>query len=119
MNNALLVRGIECLSDLLGNHQALVDGQRSMDDPIRQRRSVDELEDYARCGRRFLEAVDRADVGMIERGEDFGLALQAGDAIGILRECGGRILIATSRFRRVSRARYTSPMPPSPSFARI
>ena len=29
---------------------------------------------------------------MIERGEDFGLALQAGDAIGILCECGGQDL---------------------------
>src|SRR2546429_155681 len=28
----------------------------------------------------------------------------------------GMILIATSRFSRVSRARYTSPIPPSPSF---
>src|SRR5262245_43088849 len=27
----------------------------------------------------------------------------------------GRTLIATSRFRRASRARYTSPMPPAPS----
>ena len=30
-------------------------------------------------------------------------------------KCAGRILIATVRFRRVSSARYTSPMPPAPS----
>ena len=31
----------------------------------------------------------------------------------------GSTLIATSRARRVSRARYTSPIPPAPSGARI
>src|SRR5205807_6883490 len=31
----------------------------------------------------------------------------------------GRTLIATSRFNRASRARYTSPMPPEPMAARI
>ena len=34
-----------------------------------------------------------------------------------MRKRSGRILIATSRFRFVSRARYTSPMPPAPSAA--
>jgi hypothetical protein len=44
------------------------------------------------AARDFLEAVNRGDVGMIERGQDFGLALQASDAIGILREGGGQDL---------------------------
>src|SRR5271167_5070072 len=33
--------------------------------------------------------------------------------------CPGRTLMATMRLRRVSRARYTSPIPPAPSGAMI
>src|SRR5262245_24937315 len=36
---------------------------------------------------------------------------------GLPARCSGRTLIATVRSRRVSRARYTSPMPPAPSGA--
>src|SRR5215468_7027326 len=38
---------------------------------------------------------------------------------GSLEKAAGRILIATSRLSRVSRARYTSPIPPAPRGARI
>src|SRR5579863_5309224 len=40
-------------------------------------------------------------------------------ASGSFARCSGRTLIATSRFKRESRARYTSPMPPAPIAARI
>src|SRR5260370_33434317 len=40
-------------------------------------------------------------------------------ASGLSARCGGRILMATLRSRRVSRARYTSPIPPAPSGAPI
>src|ERR1700730_4240797 len=36
-------------------------------------------------------------------------------ASGLDERCEGRILTATVRSRRVSRARYTSPIPPAPS----
>src|SRR5580704_8706206 len=36
-------------------------------------------------------------------------------ASGLEDRCAGRILIATVRSRRVSIARYTSPMPPAPN----
>src|SRR5580692_11126010 len=35
-------------------------------------------------------------------------------ASDLSERCAGRILIATVRSRRVSRARYTSPIPPAP-----
>src|SRR6516162_8007792 len=38
---------------------------------------------------------------------------------GSLQNWAGRILMATVRSSRVSRARYTSPIPPAPSGARI
>ena len=44
---------------------------------VGQRRAVDELEHERRsAARRFLEAVDRGDVRMIQRGEDLRLALE-------------------------------------------
>src|SRR5260370_40586274 len=38
---------------------------------------------------------------------------------GSAENCAGRILMATVRSSRVSRARYTSPIPPAPSGAPI
>src|SRR5262249_34073823 len=38
---------------------------------------------------------------------------------GFSENCGGKTLIATVRFRRVSEALYTSPMPPAPMSERI
>ena len=38
---------------------------------------------------------------------------------GSFAMCAGRILIATVRLRRLSRARYTSPIPPAPMLATI
>src|SRR5579864_1424350 len=40
-------------------------------------------------------------------------------ASALSARCGGRILMATLRSSRVSRARYTSPIPPAPSGAPI
>src|SRR5580704_3813471 len=40
-------------------------------------------------------------------------------ASALSARCRGRILMATLRSRRVSRARYTSPIPPAPSGAPI
>ena len=52
---------------------------------------------------------------MIERREHLRFALEAREPLRIVAKAGGRILIATSRSSFVSRARYTSPMPPTPS----
>ena len=54
---------------------------------------------------RLLEAVDRADVRMIQRGEHPRLALEAREPIRIAGERRGRTLIATSRPSFASRAR--------------
>lgn len=39
---------------------------------------------------RLFEPVDAGDMRVVERGKDFGLALEAGEAIGIRREVGGQ-----------------------------
>ena len=53
---------------------------------------------------RFFQPVDVPDVGMVERGEDFGFTLKARQPIRIVGE-------------RLGQARYTSPIPPSPILA--
>ena len=49
-----------------------------------------------------LDAVDRGDVRMIERGEHLRFALEAREAVGIVGDRGGSTLIATSRPSLVS-----------------
>jgi hypothetical protein len=56
---------------------------------------------------------------MVERGEHVRFALEPRRSVPIGAEASGRTLSATSRPSVVSRARYTSPMPPAPSGATI
>ena len=62
----------------------------------------------------IAEIVNRDDVGMGQCGDGARLPFETRDAIGIGAQGAGRSLIATSRRRLVSCARYTSPMPPEP-----
>ena len=45
MDDALLVRALERVGDLPRDRQRVVERDRSLCDPIRQRRTLDELED--------------------------------------------------------------------------
>ncbi len=101
MRDAFFVRGVEGIADLRGVFQRLVERQRAF-----ERRPVDKLH-HQIVG---SDVVQVADVGMIERGDGAGLALET------LVEF---VLRATMRSRRVSVALYTSPMPPAPMGARI
>ena len=85
--------------------------------PIGERRPVDELQHERRARRSaVLEAVDRGDVRMVQRGQHLRFALEARQRDpDRARTTSGSTLIATSRPSFVSRARYTSPMPPAPS----
>ncbi len=83
-------------------------------DALREVVAFDEFHDERREVGCLLEAVDRGDVRMVERREHFGFALKAREPIRIAATEAGSTLIATGRFRLLSVARYTSPMPPSP-----
>ena len=66
------------------------------------------------------DVVERADVRVVQAGDRLRLALEAGAAVRVGADtAGGRTLMATVRSRRVSRALYTSPMPPAPIGDRI
>ena len=55
---------------------------------IGERGSFNELEDQRRHAIGFLQPVDRADVRMIERGEEAGFAREARPALGVSGEVG-------------------------------
>ena len=83
-------------------------------DPIGQRRPLDQFHHERLVPPVVLQAIDLRDVRMVQRREDFGLALEARERSGSCAKSSGRTLRATSRLSFVSRARYTSPMPPAP-----
>ena len=87
MDDPFVVSGGERADDLLRDGASVGHAQSvwMARQPRGQRLSVDELHDN-RAGRgvaRLLEAVDRRDVGVIERGEEPGFTLEAGEAIRI------------------------------------
>ena len=61
---------------------------RRLRERVRERGALDELENQEANVVRFLEAVDRADVGMVERREHPRFAREAGESIGMARERG-------------------------------
>ena len=77
-----------CLRD----RQRLVERNRPLGDPIRQRRPLDQLQHQRRDAVGLLQAVDLRDVRVVERGEDFGFALEAGQPLGIRRHRRGQDL---------------------------
>ena len=86
MDDALLVSRLKGLRDLFRNRECLIDRDRATGDALREIVTLDEFHDEGVLAGRFLDRVDRGDVGMIQRGERFGLALESGQALGVGRE---------------------------------
>jgi hypothetical protein len=96
MDDAPFVRGVEGIGDLPGDPARLVDRHRAVQKEIGERRPFDEFQ-HERAQvpvgvGRPVNAVDRGDVLMIERREQVGFTLEAGEAIGIARELAGQHL---------------------------
>jgi hypothetical protein len=88
VNDALGVGLLEGLGDLLRDLQGLVDGDGAFLQAVLQVRALDQLEDEERCPVRIFEAMDGRDVRVVERGEEMGLAAEAGQALRILCHLG-------------------------------
>ena len=91
VDDALLVGFPERLGDLPRIGEGLVDGNRPALQPLGEVLAGNELHRQEVGGRavgqrRALEAVDVGDVGVVERGEQFRFALEARQALGILRQ---------------------------------
>ncbi len=114
MDHSSFMRGLQCLSNLFGNRQRLVERDRPLGDPVSEGRPLDQLQHQRPRALGLLDAVDGGAVRVVEAGEDLGLPLEPGEPIWICREGVGRIFRATWRPSWVSVACQTCPMPPSP-----
>jgi len=83
------VRGFERFGDLPGDAQRLIERQRSGADAIRQCEPLDQFHHQRANAAGVFEAVDRRDVGMIERRQYLRLALEAHDVLRVGGQ-GGR-----------------------------
>jgi len=91
VNDPVLVRRLERFRNLPPNRERFAQGNRALRDAVGKRRALDQLEDQGAYGVSgfswtFLQAVNATDIRMIERGERLRLALEAGDATGIVRK---------------------------------
>ena len=110
VDDALIVRRFEGVADLAGNLQRLGrrktrSGRPQTAQTLLERLAVHELHRDRDAAGVFLEPMHGRNVGMVEGGEHFGFAAKTRDALGIGGDIGGQHFVATSRFRRVSRAR--------------
>ena len=83
MHDPLLVGLFEGFRNLTCDGQRLVDTKRAKRDAVGQRRSLDQLQYEGVHICRVLEAVDRRDVRMVERGEHLRFPLEARHPIAI------------------------------------
>ncbi len=83
MDDAGFMRGFERLGDLPRNRDGLVERHGPLCDPVGQRRAVDQLQDQGGDRARFLETVDRADVGMVQRRQHLRFALEPGQPVRV------------------------------------
>jgi hypothetical protein len=86
MDDALLVSGLKGFRDLFCDRQCLVERDRSARDAPGQVLAGDQLHGECVNVARLLEPIDLRDVGVIQGGQRFGLALEAGDPFCVGRE---------------------------------
>ena len=86
MDDALLVGHFQRFRNLVRDRQRFVNRKRASRNAFSERLAVDQFEDEEQPAVRFVEAVDRTDVRMIERREELRFALEPGEAFGIPRD---------------------------------
>lgn len=92
VDDAALVGALERGGDLVGRAQHLLQRQRAFLQAVGKGGALDQLEDEHERAVRGLDAVDLADMGMVQRGEHLGFAAQPRDPVGIGGEAGGEHL---------------------------
>ena len=89
VNDALLVCRVKRIGDLLRDGERFVERNRPVRDAIRQCRSLDQLHHQRGYAGALLEAVNLRDIRMIQRCENFGLALKARQPFRVIgHPCG-------------------------------
>ena len=87
MDDALLLRRFERLGNLFRDGQRLVERDRTTRNALREILALDEFHHQGVRAQRLLEAVDRGDVGMIQRRERLRLAFEPRETIGVSGKC--------------------------------
>jgi hypothetical protein len=105
------------IGDLLAVFQGLIELQWALFKALGEGFAFDTLHHQIIHPVLMACVIQHADVRMIQLGDRLGFAFKPLLANWIRGELRRRILIATVRSSRVSRARYTSPMPPAPGGA--
>jgi hypothetical protein len=90
VDDAFFVRCLERLGDLLRDGQRLGHRQRAACQAVGERLTVDQFQNEKLRAVRLVQAVDGADVRMIERSEDLRFTAEASDAVGISGETRGQ-----------------------------
>ena len=95
MDDALVVRALECLGDLDRDGHRFVERDRPLGNAIGQGWSFDQFHDqraHLQVGAGSFQAKHLRDVGMIERGQRLGFPLKPREAFGIEGERVGQYL---------------------------
>ncbi len=86
MHDPALVGGLQGRRDLARDGQRVGNRQLASSEPLGERRSFNEFEDERQDPIRLFEAVNRRNVGVVERGEYPRFALKSGSKLRIQRE---------------------------------
>jgi len=86
MDDALGVRGVECVGDLDGKVEQPVRLKRLARDAMLEGLSFEQFHSDEGLAFVLINVVDRADVGMVERGRRLGLTLESLQGLPVLRE---------------------------------
>ena len=86
MNHTGFMRRFQGSSDLFGDRQGRIQGNRPLRDPVGEGGAIHELQDERPRPLGLFDAVDLRDVGVVQRGEDLCLPLEPGEAIWIIGE---------------------------------
>jgi hypothetical protein len=85
MDDALLVRRCDRLRDLPRDGQCVVERDCAARDTLCEVLTLDELQNNGHDAVRLFKTVDAADVGVVQRGEDFRLSLKTSEPVSV---CG-------------------------------
>ena len=83
MNDAFRVRGVQGIRDLDGQREQQLSVQRATRDPVLQGYAIEVLHCDECLTILLANVVDRADVGMVERGSSLSLPLEAAQGLWV------------------------------------
>ena len=92
MDDALPVRGVERVGDLRPELHDLVERERALLQAVRERLPLEQLHHQEVRVALVPDVEERADVGVVERGDRLRLALEALAPLLVLGEAGGEDL---------------------------